>query len=372
MELALCMIVRDEEACLARCLESVREVVDEIVILDTGSKDATKQIARRYTQHVYDYVWMDDFADARNTAFSYATKPYLLWMDADDVLETSEREKLKALKPSLNGSVDAVMMPYVCDVRPDGKPSLLFYRERIVRADAGFLFIGAVHEAMPVSGCVIREEIQVRHMGQHGAASHERNLAIYEKWIASGSQLSARDWVYYARELMVDGRDREAEEILRRAQTLGARGEILLDAQLQRAHCLLRLERIMEARAQLLCALAAACPSAELLCTLGLCEMQAGRNDAAVFWYRAARLCEGGTGNGFLQADYSDYIPSMQLCVLLDRMGRNQEAAMENERALIARPGDEAALANRVYFAEKRCRQEKRTEQEKTAELMEA
>ena len=67
---SLCMIVRDEEAVLERCLESVRDAVDEIIIVDTGSTDATKDIGRNYTEKIYDLPWQDDFAGARNFAFS--------------------------------------------------------------------------------------------------------------------------------------------------------------------------------------------------------------------------------------------------------------------------------------------------------------
>ena len=65
-EISLCMIVRDERETLARCLDSVKEAVDEIIIVDTGSKDETREIARRYTPHVYDFFWKDDFSAARN------------------------------------------------------------------------------------------------------------------------------------------------------------------------------------------------------------------------------------------------------------------------------------------------------------------
>jgi len=354
MEISLCMIVRNEEDCLERCLESVKGAVEEIVILDTGSTDATKEIARRYTDRVLDYTWRDDFAHARNMAFSCATKPYLMWMDADDVLERSEREKLLALKPALNGSIDAVMMPYVCGVRADGKPSLVFERERIVRAGAGFRFEGAVHEAMRVTGSVVREDIAVRHMGEHGAQSNQRNLAIYEKWIAGGKPLSARDWHYYARELMTAGRLEEAEKTFARVAAAECWSEIRLDALVQRGNCLTCLGRMEEARASLLCALAADAPRAQALCALGECEMAAGHDAAAAFWYRAAMVSEAPTAAGaFVFADCRDYVPAMQLCVLLDRMGRTQEAAQMNERALIARPGDAAALENRRYFQEK-------------------
>ncbi len=71
--ISLCMIVRNEEKVLARCLESVRGCVDEIVIVDTGSSDATKEIAARYTDRIYDFEWIDDFSAARNYAFEQAT-----------------------------------------------------------------------------------------------------------------------------------------------------------------------------------------------------------------------------------------------------------------------------------------------------------
>ena len=58
--ISLCMIVRDEESVLARCLDSVRDLVDEIIIVDTGSLDDTKAIARRYTENVFDFEWIDD------------------------------------------------------------------------------------------------------------------------------------------------------------------------------------------------------------------------------------------------------------------------------------------------------------------------
>ena len=70
--ISLCMIVKNEELVLARCLDTVCDLVDEIIIVDTGSTDSTKSIAARYTDKIYDFEWVNDFAAARNFSFSKA------------------------------------------------------------------------------------------------------------------------------------------------------------------------------------------------------------------------------------------------------------------------------------------------------------
>ena len=109
-EISLCMIVRDERETLARCLDSVKEAVDEIIIVDTGSKDETREIARRYTPHVYDFFWKDDFSAARNESFAHATRDFLMWLDADDVVENAEA--LVRFKRDVLDGLDVVMAPY--------------------------------------------------------------------------------------------------------------------------------------------------------------------------------------------------------------------------------------------------------------------
>ena len=115
--ISLCMIVKNEEAVLARCLDSVKEVVDEIVIVDTGSTDKTKEIAAQYTGLVYDFAWDDDFSAARNASFSRATKDFILWLDADDVLLPADRQMLGQLKQTLPCDIDVVMNHFTAPVR---------------------------------------------------------------------------------------------------------------------------------------------------------------------------------------------------------------------------------------------------------------
>ena len=101
-KVSLTMIVRNEEQNLPRCLESVQGLFDEIVVVDTGSTDRTKEIAAGFGARVVDFAWIDDFAAARNVALDHATGDYALWLDADDVIEPPERDKLKALLGTLH------------------------------------------------------------------------------------------------------------------------------------------------------------------------------------------------------------------------------------------------------------------------------
>ncbi len=96
--ISLCMIVRDEEAVLGWCLESVAPAVDEIIVVDTGSIDGTKAVAAAYTDRIFDFAWVDDFAAARNASFAKATGDYILWLDADDVLLPEDLDALLCLK----------------------------------------------------------------------------------------------------------------------------------------------------------------------------------------------------------------------------------------------------------------------------------
>jgi tetratricopeptide (TPR) repeat protein len=97
LRLSLCMIVRDEQEMLPRCLDAVADVVDEIVIVDTGSTDATIEIARAHGARVIERPWSGSFAEARNVAMDAATGEWLLVLDADEVLVREDAPLLRAL-----------------------------------------------------------------------------------------------------------------------------------------------------------------------------------------------------------------------------------------------------------------------------------
>lgn len=103
-EISLCMIVKNEEACISDCLNSISPYVDEMIVVDTGSNDKTKELASQCGATVYDFEWTDSFADARNYSISKANGKWVFWMDADDVINHECGTKLRNLvrKHTLN------------------------------------------------------------------------------------------------------------------------------------------------------------------------------------------------------------------------------------------------------------------------------
>ena len=346
------MIVKNEEENLPRCLESVMAAMDEIIVVDTGSTDSTKETALRYTDKVYDFVWQDDFSLARNEAFDHATKPFMMWLDADDVMRQDAVNKLIAFKETLSLDVDAVMMPYHCGIGTDGTPSLIFERERIIRRDSGLRFSGFVHEAIALTGKVVHADTPVLHLGGGAKKNPRRNLEIYEKHMQSGYAMTPRDWYYYARELMDCGETARAEQGFSAFLTMNGWLPNRIDAHVRRGHCLKKLDRKAEARVEYLAAMAYGVPDAQALCAMGESMLEGGDPAAAAFWYRAAMEAKPDTlGGAFVMPEMSTYVPAMQLCVCYDRMGRKKEAIEMNELALTYRPEDAAALQNRRYFS---------------------
>lgn len=84
--ITLCMIVKNEEKNLSKCLNSIRNKVNEIIVVDTGSTDKTKEIAKKYTDKIFDFIWNNDFSAARNFSISKAANDWVLILDADEIV----------------------------------------------------------------------------------------------------------------------------------------------------------------------------------------------------------------------------------------------------------------------------------------------
>ncbi len=184
--ISLTMIVRDEEKNLANCLGSVRGIFDEIIVVDTGSVDRTPEIAREYGARVFDFVWVDDFAAARNAALARARGDYAFWLDADDVIEPPEREKLVALLAGLCPREDAAPAAYVvkcaCDPGEDGSGGETVVNHiRLFPVRETIRWTYRVHEqilpALRRANVPVRwTDLTVRHTGYSDRALRARKL----------------------------------------------------------------------------------------------------------------------------------------------------------------------------------------------------
>ena len=352
--LSLCMIVRDEEAVLARCLQSVRAAVDEMILVDTGSLDGTREIAGGFTEKIYDFTWIDDFSAARNYAVSKASGDYWMWLDADDVLSREAAEKLIRLKKQLDPKTDVIMMPYGMEFDSRNRPLFLYYRERILRNSPRYRFQGRVHECVPPAGEIRKEDILVEHRPLSRKRS-DRNLKIYEKMKKEKAVFTSRDLYYYGRELTEHGAYEKGEKILRQFLERGAGWEEdCLEACRQRAFCLEQLGQEEKALEALLRGLAYGVPGGEICCALGQHFLNRRRYKEAIWWFRQALSSKKREDSGgFILEDCYGYLPAVSLCVCYDRIGDLKTAERYNELAGTYKPEDPSYLYNKAYFLQR-------------------
>ena len=212
--ISCCMIVKNEERILARCLDSIADLMDEIIIVDTGSRDATKRIAARYTDQIYDFAWVDDFSAARNFAFSKATKEYIYSADADEVVNGENRERFRQLKEILLPEIEMVQMKYGNQLAHGTAYNFdEEYRPKLFKRLREFVWIEPVHEMVRLDPVIYDSDIVIDHRPESNHAG--RDFAVFTKQIRGGVRLSKRLHHMYAMELYISGKDQdflEAEE----------------------------------------------------------------------------------------------------------------------------------------------------------------
>ena len=344
MKISVCMIVKNEEQVLARCLDCVRQFADEIVIVDTGSTDKTNEIARGFTDKVYDFDWCDDFSKARNFAFSLATKDYVMWLDADDVIEYNEIEKINQLK--LNMAADTYMLKYATGFDESGKPIFIFERERILKRDNRAIWHGFVHEAITPFGKIEHLDITIQH---RKIASHytKRNLNLFRKALKRGVKFNARGQYYYARELYYWGYYKKCKtELIKFMKYPNKFLPNTIDAILILSKCCEKLGDTESAKKWLYEGLNIM-PNAEVACELARIYESQGKVDIAIYFYQSALNISKPTSQGlFVQEDYYYRIPLLQLVVLFYGVGDLKNARFYHEQSKELYPNNNQVLHN--------------------------
>lgn len=202
--ISLCMIVKNEENVLGRCLSSVANLMDEIVIIDTGSTDQTKEIARRYTDKIYDFPWQDDFSAARNFSFTKATMDYIYVADADEVLDHENYQRFAALKQILVPEIEIVQMKYITSTEFNTVMNIRNeYRPKLYKRLREFRWIDPIHETVQTQPLVFDSDIEILHYPQ--SQHSKRDFGVFLRAFNSGQPLSDKLHTMYARELYISG-----------------------------------------------------------------------------------------------------------------------------------------------------------------------
>jgi len=353
ISISLCMIVRNEEEVLARCLDCVKDIADEIIIVDTGSSDRTKEIACLYTNKIYDFTWIDDFAAARNFAFTQASKDYIFWLDADDVLLEDDRIKLLNLKQSLDPSINSVTMNYNLAFDPYGNVTTSLRRNRLVKRKNNYQWIGAVHEYLAVYGLSMDSDIAVTHKSEWHDS--DRNVKIYQKRLAAGEIFNPRDQYYFANELLDHQIYDQAIEWYQKFLNTGQGWvEDNLSACRKLADCFQQLGDLENLEKYIFKSFIYDTPRAEFCCRLGYYFLTREQFKQAAFWYKLATELEKPSDNqGFIDHACWTWVPHIQLCVCYDRLGLYELAFQHNEMAAQFIPNDPSILQNRTYLQDR-------------------
>lgn len=175
------MMVKNEEAHLGDCLESVRDLVDEMIVVDTGSSDRTKEIAASLGAQVFDFPWIDSFSAARNEGIRHVTGEWIFWMDADDRLPPESREQLRELIAGLKEENAAYVMKCLCVPEAPGATATVVDHVRLFRNLPQHRWKYRVHEqilpAIRQTGGEVRwSEVMIHHVGYVDPALRKRKL----------------------------------------------------------------------------------------------------------------------------------------------------------------------------------------------------
>ncbi|MCM1542033.1 MAG: glycosyltransferase family 2 protein [Blautia sp.] len=285
--ISLCMIVKNEEKILKRCLDSVADLCDEVIIVDTGSTDGTKEIARKYTDLIYDFEWVDDFSAARNYAFSRATMEYIYSADADEVLDEENRQRFRILKEAMLPEVEIVQMKYGNQMQFGAVYNFdEEYRPKLFRRLRQFVWTEPIHETVRLDPVVYDSDVVITHLPEGSHA--RRDLASFHKNVSEGYRLPRRLHNMYARELLMAG---EREDFARAAaffQQSAADGDRSTDEIMEACCVAARAARLVQDTTAFLKytsrALAMGACS-EICCELGNFYEAAGDFEEAVLWY---------------------------------------------------------------------------------------
>lgn len=351
--LSLCMIVKNEELTLARCLESAKTIADEIIIVDTGSTDKTKEIAKTFTDKIYDFEWIDDFSAARNFSFSKASMDYQMWLDADDVLPPDTITCIHDLKSNLlvHTDADMVTMRYITHFDNAGNPTFESKRERLFKTSKNFKWEEPIHEVIPLVPNIIHSEAMIHHKKENFERTRDRNINIYLGLEAKRHTFNPRQLYYFARELQDHNQYAKAVYYYEKFLECGLGWkEDYIGSAFNLAYLYDQLGDYEKIPEMLTKTFIWDTPRPEICTRMGYYFKHKNDYAMALKWFDlAVNLPRDESILGFTPTDFVSYIPNLEACLCAYHLGLTERAIFYNEQAALARE-TQATTQNRIFF----------------------
>ena len=346
--ISVCMIVKDEELTIERILSNVSKFADEIIVVDTGSKDRTINLASKYTNNIFHYEWCDDFSKARNFSFSLASKDYIMWVDADDTITDNNINKILELKNSKD-DVDVYMFKYLLFDKLSPLPLLEYYRERLIKRNLNFKWSGFVHEAITPTGNIKYLDIEIEHR-KIQSGNPKRNLNIYNKALRNGIKLNPRETYYYARELYYNGYYKKSITKLReflKSPNIYQANEI--EAKILLSDIYKHFKNYTLSKKHLTDILINHTPTPEVCCKLGELFFLEDNIVGAIFWFNSATITPRQQ-IGFINRDHELFIPYLNLSIAYYHLGKLEIARDYHSKASQIHPDHPTIIHNSQFF----------------------
>ena len=334
-KLSVCLIVKNEERVLARCLSCAARIADELVVVDTGSTDRSVEIAKKFTPHVYLHPWQNSFAEARNFSYAQATGDYIMWLDADDVIDDESIARLNALKAE-ETEADVILAIY----RNDSEDGLYSYiiRDRIVKRSVFPGWKHDIHEAIPLQPDwkrSYRTDIEIIHKKEY-VNEPNRNLDIFFRLLESGKPLQTFEKASLVKEYSLHGRMDEALKLFKELRPEDYGYEY---ARVYLANGFMREKRWRECLSVIEDAERYIAFTPQMLFVKGRCMESLGDDQRAEALYQQATNAEEDPYSQSIRyTGYKDYYPYLRLAAIAQRNGDKQRALNLLRRAGNAYP----------------------------------
>ncbi len=296
MDITLCLIVKNEEQNLDRCLSSFKPLYNRLVVVDTGSTDSTKEIAAKHGADIYDFKWIDDFGTARNFALSKAKTDWLMMVDADDAMDETTISALKEKLDALGDEVDGIFLPYNLHGKNTEK-ALTAYIPRIWKRSLNLKYDLMVHEYLHPTPEQLKRFIRLDFPIEHQKSipdfvkSHARNLKILYKAIEKHPS-ERRYYFYLGHDNQFDGNTEEAIKWYKKYAELPDTNPHELNRVLTNlGNCLLKTGKVGEAKKAYLDAIKVCPDFIEPHLALGNLYKAVGDFETAASFYIKAANC---------------------------------------------------------------------------------